>query len=210
MTVVEVFADIVCPFTHVGLHRLVERRRQLGADFQIRVRAWPLELVNGAPFEPGPVADKVAALRASVAPELFRAFEPAHFPYTSLPALAVAATAYRKDIATGERASLLLRDALFEDGLDISCHCTLQRIAASLGLHVPLDAEQDVIDDWHDGRRRGVLGSPHFFVGGHDWFCPVLHIEHPDTGGLAVSFDVAAFDDFVQACVAGDHTAVVA
>ena len=30
MTVIEVFADIACPFTHVGLRRLVDRRRTLG------------------------------------------------------------------------------------------------------------------------------------------------------------------------------------
>ena len=42
------FADVVCPFTHVGLRRLVEYRAQRHReDVAIRVRAWPLELVNG-------------------------------------------------------------------------------------------------------------------------------------------------------------------
>ena len=30
MTVIEVFADVTCPFTHVGLRRFVERRGELG------------------------------------------------------------------------------------------------------------------------------------------------------------------------------------
>src|SRR5262245_18171405 len=45
---IEVFADVVCPFTHVGLRRLVGyRERAQREDVAIRVRAWPLELVNG-------------------------------------------------------------------------------------------------------------------------------------------------------------------
>jgi hypothetical protein len=30
MTVIEVFADVACPFTHVGLRRFVDRRAELG------------------------------------------------------------------------------------------------------------------------------------------------------------------------------------
>ena len=37
MTSIEVFADVSCPFTHVGLRRLVERRQALGANKAIRV-----------------------------------------------------------------------------------------------------------------------------------------------------------------------------
>ena len=29
---IEVFADVLCPFTHVGLRRLVARRTELGRD----------------------------------------------------------------------------------------------------------------------------------------------------------------------------------
>jgi len=46
-TVIEVFADVACPFTHVGLKSFVARRAGLGRDDVIlRVRAWPLEIVN--------------------------------------------------------------------------------------------------------------------------------------------------------------------
>jgi hypothetical protein len=47
---VEVFADVGCPFAHVGLRRFVERRDELGRDDVVLwVRAWPLELVNARP-----------------------------------------------------------------------------------------------------------------------------------------------------------------
>ena len=51
--VMEVFADIWCPFAHVGLQTIYEQRARNGrADVAIWVRAWPLELVNGAPLDP--------------------------------------------------------------------------------------------------------------------------------------------------------------
>lgn len=65
---IEVFADVVCPFTHVGLRRLVERRHELGSSAVLRVRAWPLELVNGEPLAADVVAEEVRELREQVAP----------------------------------------------------------------------------------------------------------------------------------------------
>ena len=55
---IEVFADVVCPFTHVGLRRLVDRRDELGASAVLRVRAWPLELINGEPLAADLVAER--------------------------------------------------------------------------------------------------------------------------------------------------------
>jgi hypothetical protein len=53
VSIIEVFADAGCPFTHVGLRRLVEHRDHAGRDdVVLRVRAWPLELVNGHPLDP--------------------------------------------------------------------------------------------------------------------------------------------------------------
>ena len=31
--------------------------------------------------------------------------------------------------------------------------------------------------DWERGKAHGVQGSPHFFAGDHDWFCPTLLIR---------------------------------
>ena len=106
MTVVEVFADVCCPFTHVGLCRLVQRRRELGSDIVLRVRAWPLELVNGAPLDAGLIAEEVEELRQQVAPDLFARFEVTRFPPTSLPALGLAAAAYRRDACVGRASQL--------------------------------------------------------------------------------------------------------
>jgi SAM-dependent methyltransferase len=52
--VVEVFADVGCAFSHLGLRRFVDARRSAGrADVALHVRAWPLQLVNGTPIPSG-------------------------------------------------------------------------------------------------------------------------------------------------------------
>jgi hypothetical protein len=101
MEELEVFADIACPFTHVGLHRFAALRASLGRDRPLlRVRAWPLELVNGEPLRGDEVAPKVAALRRSVAPDGFAGFDAALFPTSTRPALASVAAAYRMSAPT--------------------------------------------------------------------------------------------------------------
>ena len=205
MTVLEVFADVRCPFTHVGLRKLVERRERDDIDLVLHVRAWPLELVNGTALDAGLIAEEVDQLRSSVAPDLFADFDPGAFPASSLPALGLAAAAYRRDLSTGERVSLLLRDALFEHGRDIARSDELDRIADRAGVpHIAsTDAQQLVLDDWDEGRRRGVIGSPHFFVGGGSFFCPSLDIQHVE-GKLQISFDQAAFDELMARILGPD------
>lgn len=111
-SVIEVFADVSCPFTHVGLRRLVNLRDELGrSDVHLRVRAWPLEVVNGHPLDPDFIAEEVEEIRDQVAADLFTGFTATAFPATTLPALALADAAYARDVQTGERVSLALRDA---------------------------------------------------------------------------------------------------
>jgi predicted DsbA family dithiol-disulfide isomerase len=202
MATIEVFADVRCPFTHVGLRRLVDRRAVLGrADVGLRVRAWPLELVNDAPLDPAMIGEEVDALRLQVAPDLFTGFDPSRFPDSSLPGLTLAATAYGHSLGAGERVSLALRDALFEDGLEIAHDGVLLEIAAAAGVESPTEgARETVLADWEEGRQRGVVGSPHFFVGDEGFFCPSLDISRVD-GELRVSSDRATFDAFVERCL---------
>jgi predicted DsbA family dithiol-disulfide isomerase len=196
---IEVFADVCCPFTHVGLRRLVDRREALEqSEPRMQVRAWPLELVNGTPLDADFIAEEVEALREQVAPDLFRRFDPSAFPSTSLPAFAVAAAAYARDLATGEAVSLDLRSALFEHGRNIADPAVLTEIAAQHTLGPPTeDDEQQALRDWHDGQRRGVVGSPHFFFAGRDAFCPTLDI-HRVEGHLHIAVDEQTLQSFYE------------
>jgi len=194
---VEVYADIVCPFTHVGLRRLVAARAARGSDMVIRVRSWPLEWVNGAPLATDLVEAEIKALQATVAPDLFRGFDPEHFPATTIPALGLASAAYRIDARVGEEVSLNLRHALFEEGRDLTDPIVLRSIGLESGVEPLLGppAVAAVQLDWERGRARNVQGSPHFFVGEHNWFCPSLRIRH-DGDRFDVSVDPAALDEF--------------
>jgi len=201
---IEVFADIWCPFAHVGLRAIEEQRARAGrSDVSIRVRAWPLELVNGAPLDPAVTKVHADDLRNQVAPGLFAHLDVDRFPTSTLEALALANRAYRTDLQVGERVSFALRDALFEEGRDISDPVTLEYLAHDLGVVMPDETDRvAVLADWDEGRRRGVRGSPHFFCGDTDVFCPTLDITKDPVEGLSVVRDIPRLTAFVEQCLA--------
>lgn len=174
-------------------------------DVALDIRAWPLELVNGTPLDPETTGDHVRDLRAQVAPDLFTHFDLNHFPSTSLPALASVHAAYRKDLRTGEAVSLALRDALFEKGLDVSRKEVLSEVSRVNGVGASDAAdERSVLADWHEGVKRGVKGSPHFFCGDHDAFCPSLDISKDgEEGHLEVNTNLDELDAFLSECFEG-------
>jgi len=125
------------------------------------------------------------------------------FPTSTLEALALAHRAYRIDLAVGERVSLALRDALFEEGRDLSDPVTLEYLAHDLGAVLPDGSDRAaVLADWDEGRRRGVRGSPHFFCGNTDAFCPTLDITKDAVGGLSVVRDISRLTEFLEQCLA--------
>jgi predicted DsbA family dithiol-disulfide isomerase len=202
---VEVFADIVCPFTHVGLRRFRDERHARSVRVPVRIRAWPLELVNGTPLARDLVRREVEALRAAVMPDLFAGFEESTFPSTSIPAFGLAAAAYAVDHKTGEAVSFALRDALFEQGLDVADLDVLRAIGLPFGV-VPLEAaaaEASARCDWERGKVRNVRGSPHFFVGDRSWFCPSLEVGHTgDRFDIAIAGDTMR--EFYEAALGGE------
>lgn len=203
-TRVEVFGDVWCPFTHVGLRELVEQRRRLGRDdVRLVVRAWPLELVNQSALAPEFVADEIAQLRSIVAPEMFAGFRTDRWPTSTLAPLRLTHKAYLMGDETGEAVALELRDRLFERGEDISQPAVLGAVAQAHGITADPSDERSgrdvVAEEWAIGRERGVIGSPHFFAGGTDMFCPSLHIDNVD-GHLRVEWDQTGFDRLLDAC----------
>jgi predicted DsbA family dithiol-disulfide isomerase len=122
---------------------------------------------------------------------------------STLDALALVNRAYRTDPEIGERMSFALRDALFEQGRDISKPETLELLAHDLGVFTPDESDRAaVVADWHEGQQRGVLGSPHFFCGDTDVFCPTLDIAKDPIEGLSVARDVLGLRQFLAQCLA--------
>ncbi len=191
---IEVFAELTCPFTHLALRRIVARRADQGRMApRLRIRPWPLEIVNGEPTPPELVDREVRALRAQIAPDLFAGFDPSALPSTSMPGFRLTEAAYARDDGTGEAVSLALRDALFEQGRDVADPAVLAEIAAAHGVDVPGDELDEQVRAAHaEGERRGVQGSPHFFVAGDSQFCPLLAIDEDDDGDFHLSVDEPA------------------
>jgi predicted DsbA family dithiol-disulfide isomerase len=200
MDEITVFADVTCPFAHVGLTRILAHRDALGPEAApVHVRAWPLEVVNGAPLTGEELAPKVEALRRDVAPDLFGGFAPDRFPASSLPALAAEHAAYRAGLPQGMAFSLAVRRLLFEEGRDISEPALLAALAARLDLPPATADDRSAVEvDHREGVDRGVLGSPHFFTSSGSFFCPTLDIRH-DAAGYHVAFDLSGFELFLAA-----------
>jgi 2-hydroxychromene-2-carboxylate isomerase len=200
MSEIAAFADVSCPFAYVGLTRILAYRSTIeGPVPAVRVRAWPLERVNGAPLSGPALAPKIEALRRAIAPDLFTGFAPEQFPMTSLPALAAEAAAYRDGLQAGNTFSLAVRGALFEEGLDIGDPGVVNAVVARAGSPTPTDEDYAAVERDHlDGVALGVRGSPHFFTPSGDFFCPTLEIHHHEDG-YDIEFDEAGFDAFIAA-----------
>lgn len=197
-TQLDVYADITCPFTHVGLKRVVDEIGHLDEHIDLVVRSWPLEWVNGAPMDPRAVAKKIATLRDQLGVHLFTGFRVDAWPDSTIPALNLAAAAFDVDGATGLAVSLAVRDALFEEGRDIGDPAVLAEIAERFGLPTP-DTEPcaRLCAEYEEGQRRGVRGSPDFWLGDSEFFCPALTLGHDDAG-LTAEFDADGLQRFLD------------
>ena len=194
---IEVFADITCPFTHVGLKQVVRHVADMDDPIDIVVRAWPLEWVNGVPLDVDAVMIKAKALDEQLGVHDFAGLRADRWPATTIPALNLVASAYECDAATGLAMSLELRAALFEHGVDIGDSEELGRIAAAHDLAVPATEPSNAVQrDYDDGKARRVQGSPHFFVGTDSFFCPALDLGKDSEGHLTARFDSAMLADF--------------
>jgi hypothetical protein len=194
---IEIFADVWCPFAHFSLHTVRSFRDRLSPESTILVRAWPLELVNGKPLDPVVTASHVAELRRDVAPELFTGFDAGAMPTSTLGALALVEAANDADPRLGETISVELRDALFEQGRRID-EDVLARLARRSGLDVSAIGERGRVESrLEEGRRRGVKGSPHIFIGASGMFCPLLDIERSQLGELHMKERFGRFEAFI-------------
>jgi hypothetical protein len=75
----------------------------------------------------------------------------------------------------------------------------VDRLLETHGLPRVRAEDREAVDRDHaEGVERGVVGSPHFFTPGGDFFCPTLDIR--STGeAYEVKFDPVGFERFIRA-----------
>ena len=196
------FADMSCPFVYVGLRRLLEARDTRGSNARIRVRAWPLEWINGRQLAPQLVAAEIAKIREKVAPHLFAGFEPSRFPDSTIDALGLAAAAYGRDVQTGEQVSLRVREALFEEGgISPTTRSCARSGAGSASSRCPGPWPPTSSAPIGSADRLEVCAvHPTSSSGTRSWFCPALRIRH-EGSDFDISVDSSSLDDFYAAAL---------
>jgi predicted DsbA family dithiol-disulfide isomerase len=205
-----VFSDLHCPWAYVFSIRLRRARAERGGP-PVDWRSWPLELVNqqGTPWET--LSQEIPVL-AQLEPDWFKPARRSTWPSTLLPAMeAVKVAAELGGAEAADRFDEAARRAFFLERRDLSIRPTLLDLAAETGLERDgfRDAfdgggyRQAVVADWHEGRRRGVQGSPHAFlpdgedlfnpgIGGVDWRAGIPHPRDVDEGAIARLLERAA------------------
>ena len=172
-----------------------------GDDTAIIVRSWPLELVNDAPMDPVKAKNNCDALREQVAPDAFACVDVEKFPTSTLDALTLVTRGYDISLQLGEAASFRVREALFEEGRDISDRSVLDDIAGELEISDYYDPQHNAVRaDWEEGKKRGVIGSPHFFHGALGTFCPSLQMTREPATGITINTDTTRLQQFLQQC----------
>lgn len=174
---IAVFADLACPFAHVTLHRLHTARRRLGLDAAVhfRHRAFPIELLNGAPGTRHGSDSEIPVLGALEPDAGWQLWQGPdyHYPSTLLLAYEAVHAATAQSLMSGERLDRALRLAFWADSRPIHMHHEILAIANEVdGLGTDqLDNDLRagtyrgaVFDDHHTSGTDAVTMSPHVFL----------------------------------------------
>ena len=178
-TIVEVFADVSCPFAHVGLRRFVEQRalvltgrpRPSSPRVAARARQWlsarspnrPRHMSRSFATKSHPISSPASTLDRSPNRHSRRwDWRPPHIGSA---------------IASGNGSAWRYAMLSSKPAATSATRRYSERSRPNRESSVPTsDAVDAVIADWEEGKRRGVRGSPEFFVKGRGYFCPTLDI----------------------------------
>lgn len=171
-----VFADLLCPFAHVAVHRLWTTRTRLGLDDAVDFdhHCFPIELFNGPGTRIGSDSEipVLGALEPNAGWQLWNAPD-WHYPNTVLLAFEAIHAAKRQSLAVSAALDRAIRHAFWAESRAIGHFNVLADIAAG----VPrLDIERlrydlvtgvprhAVFDDHAVASSETVVMSPHLFL----------------------------------------------
>ena len=159
---VQVWSDLLDPFTHLALHRLRQARERSGVAVAVEHRTFALELFDGP--HPRRGTDSEAVGVGQVAPELdWRVWSAADdlYPHTVLLAAEAVQAAQARSATAGEALDLALRRAFWTGSRSISHLRVVLAVAAEVhAAGTPLDVDA-LAADLDTGRYRGTIAADH-------------------------------------------------
>lgn len=178
---IDVWSDLVCPWCHIGLHRLRRLAASEGWDLAIQHHAYQLEpaRTRSAPTREA-LAKRYGGDVDAMVGHAQRAAEAEGLVVHLADTVAcntrdghrVVAMAHRQ----GAQDAVVQRfmDAHFRQGVDLGDHSTLVRLAGEAGLDAPSvaallgsdDGQDEVQADLDQARALGVRGVPFFLFAG--------------------------------------------
>lgn len=206
-----VFSDIICPWAHIGVTRLLRTVHDRGLEGEINIdhRAFPLEVVNDREPSRDHFDRMVEALR-DVEPDAgWSTWDDEHeFPTSSL--LAIEAVQAAKAVSPHASAELdrALRRAVFADSRPIDRLDTIMEVARETGLDLEAfepelrsgRARREVDDQTTWAGTDAIPASPTIvFPDGSTRVNPGIDFEMDDDGRPQIrSDDPGAYDRLVE------------
>jgi predicted DsbA family dithiol-disulfide isomerase len=174
---VVVFADLLCPFAHVAVHRLWTTRSRLGLDDAVvfEMRAFPLELFNGPGTRIGSDSEVpvLGRLEPGAGWQLWNSPD-WHYPNTVLLAFEAVHAAREQGRHAGETLDRALRRAFWADSRSIGHHSVILDVARAAGLD-----DMRLAAALADGRARSAVFDD-YAVAGSDLVSTSPHVFLPD------------------------------
>lgn len=171
------FSDLICPFTHVAVHRLFTVRERLGLADEVRIdhHAFPIELINASPGTRHGSDSEIPVLGALEPDAGWQLWQGPdyHYPNTVLLAFEAVQAAKAQGLRASERLDRALRRAFWAGSRPIGHYHVILEVAAAVdGLDASRLAEdlasgagrKAVFDDWATVRTGAVTMSPHLFL----------------------------------------------
>jgi predicted DsbA family dithiol-disulfide isomerase len=201
------FSDLICPFTHIAVHRLFVTRERLGLEDEVRIdhHAFPIELLNGsAGTRHGSDSEipVLGPLEPDAGWQLWQGPD-YQYPNTVLLAFEAVQAAKKQGLKASENLDRALRRAFWAESATIQIHATILAIAEAAG---GVDAARLATDiaagvgrsavwaDYETASTDAVSMSPHLFLAdGSDFANPGIEVHWQ--GDWAKGFPVVDKDD---------------
>jgi len=174
-----VFSDLICPFTHIAVHRLFTTRERLGLDERVRIdhHSFPIELLNGSPgtrHGSDSETPTLGQLEPDAGWQLWQGPD-YHYPNTVLLTFEAVHAAKNQGLRASEDLDRALRRAFWAESATIQNLATILDVAEKAHRVDATQLRQDIRNgigraalwaDYTTALSDAVAMSPHIFL--HD------------------------------------------